>query len=49
MGKSKFRHLGRFWSEEAMMEALIGQLYPVIFLARLVTLHVATGRPKKDN
>lgn len=33
----------------AMMEALIGQLYPVIFLARLVSLHVATGRTKKDN
>jgi len=33
----------------AMMEALIGQLYPAILIARLVTLYVATGRTNKDN
>lgn len=33
----------------AMIEALIGQLYPAILLARLVSLHVATERAKKDN
>jgi hypothetical protein len=33
----------------AMMEALIGQLYPAILIARLVTLYVATGRTSKDN
>ncbi len=32
----------------AMMEAFIGQLYPAILLARLVTLYVATGRTNKD-
>ncbi len=32
----------------AMAEALIGQLYPAILLARLVTLHAATHRSKKD-
>ncbi len=28
----------------AMLEALIGQLYPATLIARLVTLHIATGR-----
>ncbi|HTR44879.1 MAG TPA: ion channel [Thermodesulfovibrionales bacterium] len=32
----------------AMMEALIGQLYPATLIARLVTLHIATGRTNKD-
>ncbi len=32
----------------AAAEALIGQLYPAILLARLVTLHAQTTRPKKD-
>lgn len=32
-----------------MMEVLIGQLYPVILIARLVTLHITTGRTKKDD
>jgi hypothetical protein len=31
----------------AMMEALIGQLYPAILIARLVSLHVETVRAKK--
>jgi hypothetical protein len=30
-----------------MMEALIGQLYPVILIARLVSLHVETKREKR--
>lgn len=30
-----------------MMEALIGQLYPAILIARLVSLHVETKREKK--
>jgi hypothetical protein len=29
----------------AILEALIGQLYPTIVLARLVSLHVAGNRP----
>jgi hypothetical protein len=33
----------------AMMEALIGQLYPAILIARLVTLHITTRRTNKDN
>ena len=33
----------------AMMEALIGQLYPATLIARLVTLHIATGRTNIDN
>jgi len=33
----------------AMMEALVGQLYPATLLARLVTLHIATERTKKDH
>jgi hypothetical protein len=33
----------------AMAEALIGQLYPVTLIARLVTLHVAAGGTNKDN
>ncbi len=28
----------------AMSEALVGQLYPVLLIARLVTLHTSTGR-----
>lgn len=32
----------------AMAEALVGQLYPAILLARLVTLHVDTQRSRKD-
>ena len=32
----------------AMAEALIGQLYPTILIARLVTLHVQTRHSKKD-
>ncbi len=31
-----------------MVEALIGQLYPAILLARMVSLHVQTRGPKKD-
>jgi uncharacterized MnhB-related membrane protein len=31
----------------AMMEALIGQLYPAILIARLVSLHVETVRARK--
>ena len=31
-----------------MMEALIGQLYPAILIARLVSLHVETKRPGKN-
>jgi len=30
-----------------MMEALIGQLYPAILLARLVSLEIETRRSKK--
>jgi hypothetical protein len=30
-----------------MMEAFVGQLYPAILIARLVTLHVETKRDKK--
>lgn len=33
----------------AMMEALIGQLYPATLIARLVTLQHTTGRTDKDN
>ena len=33
----------------AMMEALIGQLYPATLIARLVTLRIAAGQTKKDN
>jgi hypothetical protein len=32
----------------AMMETLVGQLYPATLIARLVTLRIATGRTKKD-
>ncbi|MFM0339213.1 potassium channel family protein [Paraburkholderia fungorum] len=32
----------------AILEALIGQLYPAIVLARLVSLHVAAGDPRQD-
>jgi len=32
----------------AMAEALVGQLYPAILLARLVTLHVDAQRTKRD-
>ena len=32
----------------AMAEALVGQLYPAILLARLVSLHTQTGHSKKD-
>jgi voltage-gated potassium channel Kch len=32
-----------------MMEALIGQLYPAILIARLVSLHVETKREKRGN
>jgi Ion channel len=31
-----------------IIEALVGQLYPAILLARLVSLHTQTPRPKKD-
>jgi hypothetical protein len=31
-----------------MMETLIGQLYPAILIARLVSLHVETKRPGKN-
>ncbi len=30
-----------------MMEALIGQLYPAILIARLVSLHAETKKEKK--
>jgi hypothetical protein len=30
-----------------MMEALIGQLYPAILIARLVSLHVEAKREKR--
>jgi hypothetical protein len=30
-----------------MLEALIGQLYPAILIARLVTLEIETRRSKK--
>jgi hypothetical protein len=33
----------------SMLEALIGQLYPVTLIARLVTLHTTAGRTSKDN
>jgi hypothetical protein len=33
----------------AMMEALIGQLYPATLIARLVTLRIAAGQTNKDN
>lgn len=32
----------------AMEEALVGQLYPAILIARLVTLHAQTPRPRKE-
>jgi len=32
----------------AMVESLVGQLYPAILIARLVTLHAQTQRPWKD-
>ena len=32
----------------AMAEALIGQLYPAVLLARLVSLHIQTRHSKKD-
>jgi hypothetical protein len=32
----------------AMIEALVGQLYPAILFARLVSLHIQTGHSKKD-
>lgn len=32
----------------AMVESLVGQLYPAILIARLVTLHAQTPRPRKD-
>jgi hypothetical protein len=31
-----------------MMEALIGQLYPAILIARLLSLHAKTKREKKE-
>jgi len=38
-----------FAQKLAMMEALIGQLYPATLIARLVTLQRTTGRADKDN
>ena len=32
-----------------MMEGLIGQLYPVTLIARVVTLHITAGRTRNDN
>ncbi len=41
--------VGSFARSVTMTEALVGQLYPAILLARLVSLHTQTPRHKKED